>query len=130
MNRQDTYDINLATRPATAETHDIRLSMTSKIWAYSTGMFALCIPLAAVMTREIGALSLVLPCAIVAGATGSTVAVWLFGSRVTTPQSLPAAHEQQHLHQLKQLDERLSNIETISSYERLAYAESLAPVKK
>lgn len=130
MNRQDTYDINLAARPAVAETPDIRLTITSKIWAYATGMFALCIPLSAVISQAAGTDALILPCAVIAGATGSTVAVWLFGSRATTSQTLPAAHEQQHLHQLKQLDERLSNIETISNYERLAYQEALESGRK
>lgn len=130
MNRQDTYDINLATRPAAAEAHDIRVTMTSKIWTYATAMFALCIPLSAVLSHAAGSDALILPCAVIAGATGSTVAVWLFGSRAAVSPALLSAHEQQHLNQLKQLDERLSNIETISNYERLAYQELLESARK
>jgi len=126
MNRNNDYDIQIAPRPVTTEEADVRCTMTSKIWRYATGMLALCIPLMAVSSHpSSGGPAILLPLAVIAGATGSTALVWVFGSRSVTSHSLPSPNEQQQLNQLKQMDERLSNLETISNYERLAFQEQM-----
>lgn len=125
LNRTNDYDINIAPRPAAPEESDIRCTMTSKIWRYATAMLGLCVPLMAVANHAAGSYIVLFPLSVIAGATGTTALIWVFGSRATTAHSLPSAHEQQQLNHLKQIDERLSNLETISNYERLAFEEQM-----
>ena len=49
-----------------------RIGTTAIIWGFSTGMLAICIPLVS-MTKS----GIVLPLAVILGATVSTVVVWL-----------------------------------------------------
>ena len=105
---------------------DIRITATTRIWAFATGMMALWMPLAIALfnlaTRDaaLAFFAIVPPLAIVAGATVATKAMWRVF--VETPQKqLPAPPSPPS--DLTQLEERLSNLEMISSYERLRALE-------
>jgi hypothetical protein len=50
----------------------IKIGTTAIIWGFATGMLAICIPLVS-MTES----GIILPLAVILGATGSTVVVWL-----------------------------------------------------
>ncbi|MGK7945554.1 MAG: hypothetical protein AB4058_13890 [Microcystaceae cyanobacterium] len=52
--------------------YGIKIGTTAIIWGFSTGMFAICIPLVPLTHSGI-----ILPLAIIVGATVSTVVVWL-----------------------------------------------------
>ncbi len=65
------YQYDMKSRSETG----IRVGATAIIWAFATGMLAICIPLVS-MTR-----SPLLPLAAIAGATISTVVVWHQGDR-------------------------------------------------
>lgn len=78
---------------------DIRVAATSKIWAFATGMLAICIPLSSV-TRS----GPILPLAAIAGAATGTYFVW----RDDKHQSLPNTNS-------KQLEQRIANLEMIVS---------------
>ncbi|WP_287127516.1 hypothetical protein [Candidatus Cyanaurora vandensis] len=84
------------------EPQEIRYTMTTKIWGYATGMLGISIPLAAITESPL------IPLAVVVGTAISTAAVWGAFGKTTPPISAP---------QLKQLEERLANLETIVSYE-------------
>lgn len=53
------------------QSKDSRIKVTSKIWAFATGMLAICIPLSA--ATKSGA---VIPIAVIAGAAIGTTSVW------------------------------------------------------
>jgi hypothetical protein len=83
---------------------DVRVNITTKIWGLATVMLAICIPLSAVTNT--GA---ILPLAVIAGATVSTVSVWR-SHQQTSQNSImlePA--------KLRALEERIANLETIVS---------------
>ncbi len=105
---------------------DIRITATTRIWAFATGMMALWTPLALVlfnMAYRDGAFAfaaIVPPLAIIVAAMSATKAVWR--AFVEPPQKqLPAPPSPPS--DLTQLEERLSNLEMISSYERLRELE-------
>lgn len=79
---------------------DIRVAATSKIWAFATGMLAICIPLAGV-TRS----GPILPLAAIAGAATGTYFVWRDDSK---QKSLANSDS-------KQLEQRVANLEAIVS---------------
>ena len=85
---------------------DIRVAATSRIWAFATGMLAICIPLTAV-TRS-GA---ILPIIVISGATVGTVTVWRRSdNQLKTPLSTNT---------IKQLEQRVANLEIICSSQEL-----------
>jgi len=89
--------------PQSDEPQDIRYKMTSTVWGYATGMLGISIPLAAITESGL------IPFAVVAGTAVATVAIWGgFGNK--TLGELPSD-------QIRQLEERLANLETIVSYE-------------
>lgn len=92
---------------------DARLGVTHKIWMFATVMLALC----AMGGAMHGGLGILVPLAVLAGAALSTAAVWGAFDNRTEKKLPPAATD------LKQLEERLANLETIASYERLAQME-------
>ncbi|MBW4643726.1 MAG: hypothetical protein KME23_12180 [Goleter apudmare HA4340-LM2] len=86
---------------------DIRLIATSKIWGFTVGILAVCIPLSAV-TRS-GA---ILPLAAIGGAAVGTVAVWRADQKKL--QLTPVQQQRVEL-----LEQRIANLETIVSSEEL-----------
>lgn len=84
---------------------DIRLIATSKIWGFTVGILAVCVPLSAV-TRS-GA---VVPLAAIGGAAVGTIAVWRSDQKKLQPNS----GQQQHVELLEQ---RIANLEAIVSSE-------------
>ncbi len=84
----------------------IRVAATSKIWSFATGMLAICIPLASV--TKSGA---ILPLAVISGAAVGTVAVWRSSER--QPRSPLLTNN------IKTLEERVTNLETIWSSQEL-----------
>lgn len=79
---------------------DIRVAATSKIWAFATGMLAICIPLSGA-TRS----GPILPLAAIAGAATSTYFVWRDDSK----------HKSLANTDLQQLEQRIANLEMIVS---------------
>ena len=86
---------------------DIRVAATSKIWAFATGMLAICIPLTAV-TRS-GA---ILPIVVISGATVGTVAVWRRSDNQSRNSPLLT-------NSIKELEQRVANLEIICSSQEL-----------
>ncbi|NDJ17954.1 hypothetical protein [Myxacorys almedinensis] len=83
-------------------TSDPRLKVTCTMWGFATGMFALCIPLAA-LTRG----AAIIPAAVALGAGAGTVAVW----RSERHSQHGLAAEQN----VRSLEERIANLEAIAS---------------
>ncbi|MCA1991048.1 MAG: hypothetical protein LDL41_03240 [Coleofasciculus sp. S288] len=84
-------------------TSDPRTKVTCAIWGFATGLFALCIPLAAI-TRG-GA---IIPAAVALGAGAGTVAVWRNSDRRSNNSIEAESH-------MRSLEERIANLETIAS---------------
>jgi hypothetical protein len=80
---------------------DTRVAATSKIWAFATGMLAICIPLSSV-TRS----GTILPLAAIAGAATGTYFVW---------RDSENQHKSLAASDAKQLEQRIANLETIVS---------------
>ena len=111
------------------EPQDIRISITTKIWGFAVAMLGICIPLVAVVSERAGngLVAAILPIAVIAGATASTAAVWIFGNTSSIPSP---SHDKQLNQQLEQMEERLANLEMISSYERLRALENTTSYEK
>ncbi|MBW4649424.1 MAG: hypothetical protein KME06_12170 [Kastovskya adunca ATA6-11-RM4] len=90
-----------------SDREDIRVSATSKIWAFATGMLAICIPLAD--ETDSGPL---LPLAVISGAAIATSAVWQPSNKKFRNNALQAT-------QVEALEERIANLETIVSSDEL-----------
>jgi hypothetical protein len=93
---------------------DLRVGVTTRIWFFSTIMLAVSMPFA----RGIGG-AVLIPLAIIIGTTVSTAAVWgvlsqLFTQQQTKPPVTPVHADDK----VKELEERLANVEIISVYER------------
>ena len=65
-----------------------KIGTTAIIWSFSTGMLAICIPLVSMTDSGV-----ILPLAVICGATVSTVVVWL--SSRQQPRSLAPEEENQ-----------------------------------
>lgn len=85
---------------------NIRVAATSKIWAFATGMLAICIPLSD--ETESGA---ILPLAVISGAAVGTVAVWRSSEQQSRRPVLT--------NNIQTLEERVTNLETIWSSQEL-----------
>lgn len=85
---------------------DIRVAATSKIWAFATGMLALSIPLVGITGVS------AIPLAVIIGAAVSTVMVWR--SFEHQPKNSPLL-----TNSIKELEQRISNLETICSDQEL-----------
>ena len=94
---------------------DIRLTATSKIWSLAVPMLAICIPLSAV--TKSGPL---LPLAVIAGTTVGTVSVWRGSIEELTGDS-------QKSQKIKQLEDRIADLETIITSEEINWEHSLEP---
>lgn len=95
---------------------DARIGLVKSIWGCATGMLGICIPLTAVLNGS--PLAPLLPVAVVAGAALGTVAV-LSGMKSSEPRLGGTSSSEAALQeQIRALEERLANVETISSFER------------
>lgn len=99
------------------ENEDIRVSMTSRLWGMTIGMLAISIPLSDVTE------SAIIPLAVIAGATIGTVAIWVAGGK---PKSAVAESDTTAQNRIKELEERLANLETINNFERRLAEDALA----
>ncbi len=93
---------------------EIRLKTTAIIWGAAVGMMVFSIPLAAITE------SALIPLAVIVGASVGTCGVW-FRSNKSHDNKAELAAEQR----LKELEERLANLETINNFERRLAEESL-----
>ncbi|MBD2345172.1 hypothetical protein [Anabaena subtropica] len=82
---------------------DIRVAATTKIWGFTVGMLALCIPLSAI-TRS----GPIIPLAALGGATAGTLAIWRSDEKKLKAHYLPGQ-------QVELLEQRIANLETIVS---------------
>lgn len=89
-----------------SSTSDPRPKITYAIWGFATGMFTLCIPLAA-LTRG----AAIIPAAVALGAGVGTVAVWR-----SDPHSKHRLEAEQNV---RSLEERIANLEAIASHTEL-----------
>ncbi|UFP92729.1 hypothetical protein [Gloeobacter morelensis] len=85
---------------------DVRVKATSTIWGCATGMLAICIPLVSIAGDGP---ALLLPLAVAVGAAVATAFVWksqpiVGGAEISLPAVL----------RLRQLEERIANLETIA----------------
>lgn len=85
---------------------DIRLSVTSKIWGFATGMLGICIPLSAATNS-----GPILPIAVITGATVGTVSIWNSDRKGTNSIETAA--------KFQQLEMRIADLETIISSEQV-----------
>lgn len=83
------------------------IGVTSIIWAFATGMLAICIPLVS-MTGS----GLILPLAVILGAGVGTAVVWL-----STIQQLQKMNELTNT--IQTLEQRVMNLETIGRGDKL-----------
>ena len=97
---------------------DMRLKATSKIWSLAVAMLAICIPLSA--ATKSGPL---LPLAVVVGTTVGTASVW--GGSIEQ-----LTGENQKSEQIKQLEARIADLETIITSEEINWRHSLEPSSK
>jgi len=85
---------------------DIRVTATTRIWAFATIMLGICIPLSAITG------SVVLPLAVILGAFAGTVVVWRSSDNQPRNSLLLTNN-------VKQLEQRLANLEIICSSQEL-----------
>ena len=88
-----------------------RLATTAIIWGFATAMMAICIPMIG-MTIDMTRLAIILPLAVVLGASGSTVIVWR--SRDEQRREIDELTNQFRL-----IQERVIDLETICSTQEL-----------
>jgi len=88
-----------------AEKTDPKVVSSAIIWGFATGMLAICIPLVAV-TRS----GVILPLAVILGASGSTAIVWR-----SPKKHQPSGNMPELMNSVKQLNERVGNLEVICS---------------
>ncbi|MBE9127765.1 MULTISPECIES: hypothetical protein [unclassified Coleofasciculus] len=84
-----------------------KIATTAIIWGFGTGMLAICIPLVAITKSGV-----ILPLAVILGASGGTAVVW----RSASQQSRDALELTSNV---KQLNERVGTLETICSSDEL-----------
>lgn len=97
---------------------DVRLSVTSKIWAYATGMLAICIPLSAATDSGV-----ILPITVISGATIGTASVWKFSNQNSTDRNRTSD-------KFKELEGRIADLETIIASDNLNWQQSIEPTAK
>ncbi len=100
------------------QTDDIRKRATEIIWKYATGMLAISIPLVGI-SRNI-----LIPMVVIAGAALATAAVW--ASKSKEEKNEPALDLSALEDRIRKIDERLSNVETISHFDRLLAEKTAA----
>jgi hypothetical protein len=99
------------------EPNDARVGVTTRIWFFATMMMAI-----ASMPRSTAGLGhVIISLAILAGAGVATAAVWGAFSKREEKQLPPAPKD------LSELEERLSNLETITRYEHMLESRKEQP---
>jgi ribosomal protein S13 len=81
-------------------TKDIRLAATTRIWGFTMGILAICVPLSIPLRSSL------IPLAAIGGATAGTIAVWRSDDKKSRNKLL----QQQ---EVELLEQRLANLETI-----------------
>ena len=89
-----------------AEKNGTKIATTAVIWSFATGMMAICIPLVAISRSGI-----ILPLAVILGASTSTVTVWRDGHQKVVELA----------NNLQQIEQRIRNLETICSSEDFGF---------
>jgi hypothetical protein len=98
------------------EPDDLRRQATEIIWKYATGMLAISIALVGVSR------SVIIPLVVVFGAAVATAVVWAF-----TPQEKKSSTDLAELEErIRKIDDRLSNVETISNFDRILAEKTAA----
>lgn len=101
------------------EDADLRINATTRIWKFATVMLALCIPLVCAAAAYGGAFAAlftsIIPLAVLGAAAFGTAAVW--GALGQRQVSAPPSSD------LKQLEERMANLEIINRYESALQTE-------
>ncbi len=82
----------------------VKIGATAIIWAFATGMMAICIPLVSISKSGI-----ILPVAVIAGVTISTVSIWGSANKKVIDSS----------ENLRQIEQRVRDLETIVSSDKL-----------
>jgi len=102
------------------EPDDFRRQATETIWKYATGMLAISILFGGASLR------LILPLAVILGATVATTLVWAF-----TPNEKKSSTDLADLEErIRKLDDRLANVETISNYDRILAEKTAASARE
>lgn len=99
---------------------DIRLSATAIIWGCTTGMLAICLSLTDEPHQ--GSQGTIVSLALLGAAAVSTVAVW--NSTKNVQPSVEAAE------QIRQLKERIVDLEAIASSSEIEWHRSIQPAAK
>ena len=94
---------------------DQRAGLIKTIWGCSVGMLGICIPLIGILHSN--PIAPLLPFCIIVGATLSTLAL-SSNKGLSSSKSQLSASELAYQERIKQLEERLANIEMIGSFER------------
>ena len=108
----------LSDKKSSKKSKDIRLAATEKIWSLAIGMFAICIPLSSATNS--GA---ILPITVLVGTTLGTASVWRADPEKSTNSS-------QASEKIKQLEERIANLEIIITSENINWQSSIEPSSK
>ena len=93
-----------------AEKNGTKIATTAIIWGFATGIMAICIPLVAISRSGI-----ILPLAVILGASTSTVTVWRDGHQKVVELS----------NNLQKIEQRIRNLETICSSEDFDFNHKL-----
>lgn len=91
----------------------VQLATTLGVWIIATGMLALCIPLLTITKSGI-----ILPLTVILGASIVTITVWR-SSNLQTINSITLSNS------MKQLEQRVTNLEVICSNEELSFQDKL-----
>lgn len=99
----------------TTEKNGVKVGATAIIWAFATGMMAICIPLVAISRSGI-----ILPLAVIFGASVSTVTIWRSDRQIVVKSS----------DELQQIEQRIRDLETICSSENFDAANKFKELEK
>ena len=91
----------------------VQLATTLGVWIIATGMLALCIPLLTITKSGI-----ILPLTVILGASIVTITVWR-SSNLQTINSIALSNS------MKELEQRVTNLEVICSNEELSFQDKL-----
>ena len=94
-----------------------KIATTAIIWGFATGMLAICIPLVA-MTKS----GVVLPLAVILGASGVTAVVWVSSDRQTRKIS-------NLTNSVQLLEQRIVDLETICSSDEFSISQKLKQIE-
>ena len=99
----------------TTERNGIKVVANAIIWSFATGIMAICIPLVAISRSGI-----ILPLAVILGASASTVAIWRSDNQKAVESSS----------NLQQMEQRIRDLETICSRENFDVQKKFKKLEK